>query len=189
MRYLELVILGLLMEGPHHGYQIQQLIRQRHMDQYINLATSSMYKTLIRLEREGFVESHTERVGARPERRVYHITPEGEEYLKGLIRETLNEIQPYYDPLYAALTFAHYIPTEEVIVALERRREHYRGVLQHLKETEVMLKELEERYGVEVFYPQAIVRAGIKGVSAELEWLDEVLVELARRKHERSSNG
>jgi len=187
--YNELVILGLLMEGPRHGYDLRRLIRERGMHEYINLAMSSMYKTLERLEEKGYITSHTERVGARPERRVYHITPEGEEYLKGLIRETLNEIRPYYDPLYAALAFAHYIPTEEVIAALERRREHYRGVLQHLKEIEVMLKELEERYGVEVFYPQAIIKAGIKGVSAELEWLDEVLVELGRRKQERSSNG
>ncbi len=179
--YNELVVLGILSEGPKHGYEILQLVRAQAMHEYIKLAMSSLYKTLDRLERKGFVTATKERVGERPERKVYRITKKGEECLKELIRRNLNEIQPYYDPLYAAFAFAHLIPTEEVICALERRREHYRKLLDHLREIEAMLEELEKERGLDLFFHLAIVRAGIKGVGAELDWLDETIAGLKER--------
>ncbi len=180
--YNELVVLGILSEGPKHGYEILQLVRARAMHEYIKLAMSSLYKTLDRLERKGFVTATKERVGERPERKVYRITREGEERLKELIRRNLNEIQPYYDPLYAALAFAHLVPPEEVISALKRRREHYRELLDHLRGIEAMLEELERERGLDLFFHLAIVRAGIKGVGAELEWLDETISGLSERR-------
>ena len=181
-RYNELVVLGLLADGAKHGYEILQLIRARAMHEYIKLSVSSLYKTLDRLERKRFVTASTERVGGRPERKVYRITREGEERLKELIRRNLNEIQPYYDPLYAALAFAHLISTGEVTSALKQRREHYRKLLDHLRGIEAMLEELERERGLDLFFHLAIVRAGIKGVGAELEWLDETISGLSGRR-------
>jgi DNA-binding PadR family transcriptional regulator len=182
MRYLDLVILGLLKEGPRYGYQIQQLIRQRHMDQYIRLAVSSMYKTLARLEREGYVKSHAQQVGARPTRRIFHITPKGEEQLRKLLEKAFRKIESYHDPLYAALTFAHHLPPQEVAGHLRARLEWTQGMIRNLREHLEQVRGITEEYGVDTFYAQAILRGGIKGLSAEAEWLEELIRDLEERR-------
>jgi len=180
--YNELVILGLLMEGPRHGYDLLRLIRERGMHEYINLAMSSMYKTLERLSSQGHIEAHLERVGARPERRVYRITPKGEERLRELLREALHRVEPYYDPLYAALTFAKHLPEEEVIHALEERKGLRLEELSHLEEVLEIVRDIALKHNVDTFYAQAVLRAGIKGLSAEIEWLSEIVEELKERE-------
>ena len=180
--YNELVILGLLMEGPRHGYELLRLIRERGMHEYINLAASSMYKTLERLQAQGHIEAHLERVGSRPERRVYRITPKGEEHLRELLREAFHRVEPYYDPLYAALTFAKHLPKEEVISALEERRWLRLEELRHLEEVLEIVRDIAVKHGVDTFYAQAVLRAGIKGLGAEVEWLNEIVKELKERE-------
>jgi DNA-binding PadR family transcriptional regulator len=39
----EVVILGLLMEGDKHPYEMQQVMQERHMEHYIKLAKGSLY--------------------------------------------------------------------------------------------------------------------------------------------------
>ena len=179
--YNELVVLGLLMEGPRHGYDLQGLIQERGMDEYINLAASSMYKVLNRLETAGDIESRPETVGNRPERQVYHITPQGEERLKYLLRTMLHTLERYYDPLIAALTFARYIAPSEVIDALEERRKICLEQFNHLEEAIGQVRSLSDQYGVETFYAQAILRGGIKMTGAYGEWLEEIIKELEER--------
>ena len=179
--YNELVVLGLLMEEPRHGYDLQRLIQERRMDEYINLAASSMYKVLNRLEAAGDIESRPETVGNRPERQVYHITPQGEERLKRLVRTMLHTFEPYYDPLNAALTFARYIAPSEVIEALQARRKLNLEGLHHLKEVIGEVRSFSNQYGVDTFYAQALLRGGIKMTGAYGEWLEEIIKELEER--------
>ncbi|HIC95742.1 TPA: PadR family transcriptional regulator [Candidatus Bipolaricaulota bacterium] len=134
-----------------------------------------------RLRRNGYIEAHTERVGPRPERRVYRITPEGEEHLRGLLREALYRVEPYYDPLYAALTFAKYIPQEEVIDALGERRKRHLEEIRHLEEVLEEVRAIAEQHGVDTFYAEAILKGGIEVLKAEVEWLKGVCAELERR--------
>ena len=182
MNYNELVILGLLMEGPRHGYDLKQLIEKRAMGKYINLATSSMYKTLNRLEAAGDIKARSEKVGSRPERQVYQVTPQGEEKLKELIQKALYTTEPYYDPLNAALTFAQYIPRDAVITALQKRKQTSEQAAYYMQEIlERLQAATKQEYGVDPFYAQAILKYGIKMMDAAEEWLAETIRDLERK--------
>ncbi len=167
------------MEGPRHGYDLQRLINSRAMDRYINLVQSSMYKRLNSLEAEGLIKSHFEKAGTRPERQVYQLTAQGEKRLKELIQQALHTTATYYDPLYAALTFAHYIPRDAVITALQARKETCEHALCNMQE---ILKQLQvltkEEYGVSPIYGQVILKSGITMMNAAVEWLTETIKEL-----------
>ncbi|SHN08129.1 PadR family transcriptional regulator [Actinacidiphila paucisporea] len=87
---LTLAVLSLLREGPRHPYEIQALVRERHVDQVVKMRGGSLYDAIGRLADAGLITAVTsERAGARPERTVYAITAEGAAVADALVRDYL----------------------------------------------------------------------------------------------------
>ena len=84
---MELALLGFLKEGPLHGYQIHQLLKEpQGLFQIWRLKQSQLYAYLGKLEDAGYIKSSIEVQTARPNRRVYQLTTLGEElYLNWLV--------------------------------------------------------------------------------------------------------
>ena len=72
---MRLVILRLIHEKPRHGYEIIKALEERMGGCYTPSA-GTVYPTLQLLEDQGFV-----RIVEENGKKVYHITPEGEQYL------------------------------------------------------------------------------------------------------------
>ena len=73
---LELFILSALDERPRHGYEIGKFLEGRSQGQ-IQLAVSSLYSTLYRLENRGWIKGRwVEKAGER-RRCFYTLTPSG----------------------------------------------------------------------------------------------------------------
>ncbi len=74
---LDLVILGLLKEKERWGYEINMQIKDK-LDVYLSAGT--LYPLLHELEEKGFIEGIWEADKGRG-RRIYRISPKGEEFL------------------------------------------------------------------------------------------------------------
>lgn len=72
---VKFVILRLLREKPRHGYEVIKALEERLGDCYTPSA-DTVYPTLQLLEDQGYVKA-TDQDG----KKVYHITPEGEQFL------------------------------------------------------------------------------------------------------------
>jgi PadR family transcriptional regulator, regulatory protein PadR len=79
--HLDLVLLGVLADGPDHGYAVISALRERSGG-VIDLQEGSVYPALHRLEDQGLLASDWEPVGGR-RRRIYHLTARGAEALDG----------------------------------------------------------------------------------------------------------
>jgi PadR family transcriptional regulator, regulatory protein PadR len=78
--FLQPCLLLLLKEGPKHGYSLLEELSQRKlMGQGVDVG--NLYRTLRRMEGEGLVESAWSEQDTGPNKRVYQITPLGEEGL------------------------------------------------------------------------------------------------------------
>jgi DNA-binding PadR family transcriptional regulator len=66
---LEGLLLAILQQGPLHGYAIASQLRDRSGGA-LEVPEGTLYPVLHRLEKEGLVRSHWEKVGGR-RRRVY----------------------------------------------------------------------------------------------------------------------
>jgi PadR family transcriptional regulator, regulatory protein PadR len=77
---VEFLLLGVLREGPAHGYGLIVRLRDRSNGAF-DLAEGTIYPALQRLERSGRVESAWSSESGR-RRRVYAITPVGETALE-----------------------------------------------------------------------------------------------------------
>ncbi len=74
-------ILGLLADGPRHGYELRAL----YEDQLVpsaKLNFGQVYPTLDRLQRDGWVEHDVVSQRERPDKKVYGLTEEGRSQLR-----------------------------------------------------------------------------------------------------------
>ncbi|MDA8216901.1 MAG: helix-turn-helix transcriptional regulator [Dehalococcoidales bacterium] len=79
-RLVEPCLLALLREGPRHGYDlIASLDRFGFTPEMVD--SGMVYRTLRSMEAEGWVSSEWEMGASGPPRRVYSLTPAGEEAL------------------------------------------------------------------------------------------------------------
>ncbi len=120
---VEVVVLGLLAEGPAHGYELLERLRERAMGLWAGIGRASVYQTLRRLEREGAIVGREQEGGEGPDRRVYRITSTGRARLRAGLRERARGAP---DPL----GFLHLVPPDEArrilgerADALARRRD------------------------------------------------------------------
>ncbi len=115
-----LLLLGILMVQSQHGYQINEFI-ERNLCNVTEMKKPTAYATLDRLSRAGYIETQTEQVGNRPPRRVYAITPSGEEHFHALLRQNLSQADKLILPGGIGLMFLDHLPPAERLDYLRKR--------------------------------------------------------------------
>ncbi len=74
----ELAILSLIAEQPRHGYELEQIIEERGMRNWTEVAFSSIYFLLNGLVKKGLASSTLQPAAGRgPAKKVFSATPQG----------------------------------------------------------------------------------------------------------------
>jgi DNA-binding PadR family transcriptional regulator len=122
MSSTRLLVLGVVrIFEPIHGYDVRRELLSWRVDQWANVAPSSIYNALKSLTRDGLLELvGTDQVRGRPERTTYRLTTEGGKEFEALLRSTLWTVREPLDPLMPAICFLPALPPEEIISALEQ---------------------------------------------------------------------
>jgi len=93
----EFLFLGLLAEGPKHGYEIKRQI-EKELVPAIGLQIKSIYYPLQKMEEAGLIEKETGQQGRFPQRYIYRITPKGKKYFEELISKSFVSVErPYFE--------------------------------------------------------------------------------------------
>jgi PadR family transcriptional regulator PadR len=80
-RYVEPVLLYLLKtKGRTHGYDLTRALTEHSLTDSV-IEPGALYRTLRRLEENGHVVSSWDVSGVGPAKRLYELTPQGEEHL------------------------------------------------------------------------------------------------------------
>ena len=164
---LAVAVLKLLDERPMHPYEMQQLIRERHLDDVLKLNSGSLYHAVERLVRVGLIAYlETNREGRRPERTVYTITDAGRETFQAWLRRWLSEPAREYPQFATALACMVHLAPAEVTPLLRHRLLLLEAALAAGERIQQGAKEggLPRLHLVEFEYGQALQRA-------EVEWL------------------
>jgi DNA-binding PadR family transcriptional regulator len=113
---IRLFILGTLAaSGPLHGHQIRHQAQSDRTELWTDIKVGSVYGALKRLTSEDLVrEVRTEKVGNRPERTIYEITPEGRRALAAIHQTALRNLDHHHDPFDLALAQARTVPEEDL---------------------------------------------------------------------------
>lgn len=165
----ELIILGLLKDGPKHGYQIKRIM-EKVLSALYATSPAPTYYTLKKLEKEGYLSKSIERAGNRPERQTYHITPAGEARLQELLKRNITvQERPHYN-LDTSLFFLSYMNPPEAIEALQ---ESIKSLSRYRKWAERIKRTLEQNQ--RPFYIVAIAEHNLARLNTEIEFLENFL--------------
>ena len=113
----DLAVLGLVAEGPRHGYQVEQDIAARGLREWTEIGFSSIYYVLNKLEDAGWLESRRAeeaRPGKRrPARKVYALTESGRAVYRQAVLQRLAHPRPRSGDFALALANLPAAPLEE----------------------------------------------------------------------------
>jgi DNA-binding PadR family transcriptional regulator len=171
-----LLLLGLLRQHEMYGYQINDLI-DAHLGTSINLTKPTAYRLLHKMTADGLISFREEKVGKRPTRRIYTITPSGEiEFLK-LLMDSLSVFKPSEQTSTISLAFLDTIPPGEVVPLLEKRLAAVIKLLDARKSDESHLGGI-----------QCIIDHQIRHLNTEIEWLSDVIQQLNEEIQKNEEN-
>jgi len=175
MTNAELAVLGLVVEQPRHGYQIEQVIEERGMRRWTEIGFSSIYFLLKKLERGAFIEGRLEKTERGPARKVYNATKTGQEAFHAAIIEVLSVPQPSPRPLMLGLANLPSLSIEETLTALSQYRKHLTEKMGILRAV------LESNLQSHPYFVDAMFELGLMVMQAELEWVEKFTRQIEKR--------
>jgi len=168
----ELAILSLVVEQAVHGYQIDQIIKERGMREWTDIGFSSIYYLLNKLEKKGWITSQMQNaVHQGPARHVFTITSDG---LRICHQETLAALsEPRTSPNHFQLGLAN-IPLLDRSEILNSLRHYEDTLIQKKKELELK----HHRYGnVIPTHVKALFDHSLHLIQAELSWVQNFILQ------------
>ncbi|MEE9375196.1 MAG: PadR family transcriptional regulator [Rhizobiaceae bacterium] len=162
----ELLVLGLVVEMPRHGYELEQMIEQRGMREWTQIGFSSIYFVLGKLEKAGLVAAKKP-TGAKA-KKIYTATAIGHEALQAQTLMTLANVHPTSSSVLLGMAHWPLLQLDEALQALQKRhttlnKEHAR--LQEVASSQQPLPD----------FVAALFDNSISQLQAEIEWVKRTL--------------
>lgn len=167
----ELLFLGLLMEGPKHGYEIKRLMEEE-LFPFVGLKIKSIYYPLKKMEQLGLVNKDVGREGKWPEKFIYSITPKGEKIFHHLVTESFLSIERPYFNVDLALYFLSYVDKKIAQRRLRARVIFLRRIKRDLESLEKNIKPNKQHLAIILEHEQDLVSAEIKSITRLIDTLE-----------------
>jgi DNA-binding PadR family transcriptional regulator len=143
-----LQLLGAIQANSSHGYELTALLKTPGVP--VSIGKGNAYQILEKLERDGWLDATEERMGNRPTKKVFSITPAGKEGFDNLLRERLAEHLPDDHADAVSLNFLNMVPAKEAVPLLNRRLAELE---RRIEEVETVPQEvLDEHPGIDYLY-------------------------------------
>lgn len=182
MNNKELALLGLLLEAPKYGYQLENDIETRGMREWTEIGFSSIYYLLNKAESQGWVGATLTESKKGPLRKLYALTQEGIHQLKTAVEERLENPTPHSGDFDLALAFIAVLPEEKVTTALAGYRQRLQKDL-----ARVDLQWEQSGKGHLPSNVETLFQHSLSAIKAELTWLEAFIN--ARKEGRSDKNG
>ncbi len=114
---LDLMVLGALVLGPAHGYELKKRITDMFGSVYPNLSNSVIYPRLAQFQRDAYINCKVESQEKAPNRKVYWLTDAGLKHVKELTATPIRLVgqvqSTYTDELTVHIVFFNLISKAE----------------------------------------------------------------------------
>jgi len=166
----ELLFLGLLKDGPKHGYEIKRLI-EGELFPFIGLKIKSIYYPLKKMEKLGLVKKDVGREGKWPEKFVYTLTSKGEKIFDHLITDSFLSIERPYFNIDLSLYFLQYVEKSIAKRQLRGRIIFLRRIKNELQRTKETIDKSRRHLHIILEHDLTLVEAEIGSIHNLIELL------------------
>ncbi len=160
----ELLFLGLLLEGPKHGYEIKRQLDEE-LFPFVGLKIKSIYYPLKKMEQLGLVNKDIGREGKYPEKFVYSITEKGEKIFHHLITESFLSIERPYFNIDLALYFLPYVDKKIAQKRLRARVIFLKRIKRDLESLKKSITPSKKHLSIILDHEADLVTAEIKSIT------------------------
>jgi len=167
-------MLGLLAEGPKHGYEIKKTMEDV-LSTFTNVDSRSIYYPLRRLEKKGLVTKKLGRKGKRPEKLTYHITPQGKISFENLLSSNFLTFQR---PTFNIDLSLYFLPLVDSTVARRRLRSRLLGMKKILIWLQERKSELDRAAKETTYHLRAIIEHNIELTRADIKFTQKLIKSL-----------
>jgi len=157
-------LLALLAKEPAHGYEVKLALEQTFGEAYPSPNIGQIYVTLKRLEQDGLVRSQDVEQTARPNKRVYELTPAGREALRAWVDEP-SDGPRVRDDFFTKLVLAPMAGLAGRMELINKQRRHYLGIMRNL----TGLAAASDRADAPA---RLLIEGAILHLQADLDWLE-----------------
>ena len=160
---MRLLLLALLAKEPAHGYELKARLEQTFGEAYPSPNFGQVYLTLQRLERSGLVRSQNVVQSARPNKRVYELTPAGRDAVATWAAEP-SDGPRVWDDFFMKLILAPQAGAADPLSLINQQRRHYLRLMRSLSGI------AEETSGNKT--AELLIEGAMLHLHADLEWLE-----------------
>jgi DNA-binding PadR family transcriptional regulator len=173
---LKHVILVVLKKGSASGYEIDQTF-DGPLGIYWNTSHQRVYRALATLTKDGWVRFELHSQNGKPDKKVYDITPEGEEELMQWLVE-FQQASPINESLTVKFFAGEFCPTESLLEQLRVLQQGHRQKLAGYQLDADRVKDTIGQQNIENRRGYLTLRRGILMEQARLSWCDEAIMML-----------
>jgi DNA-binding PadR family transcriptional regulator len=166
---MRLPLLALLAKEPAHGYELKSRLEQMFGDAYPSPNIGQVYLTLQRLEKAGLVCSEDVAQAARPNKRVYELTPAGREAVVEWL-ESPSDGPRVRDDFFMKLALGPLTGDVDRLGLINRQRRYYLGQIRELSSLAADNNDSP--------ISRLLIEGSLLHVQADLDWLERCQEEL-----------
>jgi len=148
-----------------------------------NASLPQIYRTLHRMENDGWVRSRIKHQEGRPNRKIYEITDKGQEELRAWLAGPL-EVQQVKDPMMLKMFFGNQMDPRDLVDQLKKLRAKQ---IKFLQKAESEFKQSADRYARQlnarddVRFWLLTLDFGRRKAQTVVDWCDAALAILAKQ--------
>lgn len=172
-------ILGLLKFGPKTGYDINSYF-QHSLAFFWRAQTSQIYRELNKLEKEELVTSEVVVQYDKPNRKVYRISRQGNDYFEAWLNEA-DDAENIRDSFMLKMFFSGFRDKKRSIEALKQFVEDMTRELESVNGIREEIQTTVPKNSVHRKYWEATSLYGINNYQMRIDWANNLISELSKR--------
>lgn len=167
----EVVLLGTLSEAPRHGYEINKILEERNVRKWADIAFSSIYYVLDKLQTKGLVTS-AEAEGK--EKKQYSITNKGIAALKEEANNLIRYRRPANTPIMTGIAVSNLIGDENLIESLRCRKAELELDFEALRSKQSEIQDAPQSALRLFSLSKTLLEAELKWINKEIERIKQL---------------
>ncbi|MGN0143817.1 MAG: PadR family transcriptional regulator [Clostridium sp.] len=150
MSSINLIILGYLQNKEKSAYEMVKEFDKWNMNKWLKISNPSIYKNIIKLCNDGYLNSRTVKEGEMPEKTLYSMNEKGKSYFNKLMEESSKCLGNFYFDFNAFLVNIENVPEEKRKEYLTNFKNEVYERTKFVQSVYDQIKESNERPGSEI---------------------------------------
>ena len=175
----EYILLGTLMQGPRHGYEIMRFLESALKAAW-RVSSSQLYNLMKRMEKENLLESNIEPQATRPSKRVFKITEKGKGVFLAWLSSPTDHVRDFRLEFLGKLFFYHKLSLKGAMELTEAQIQVLHQVQQRLFKEK---KEENDPFNVLIYDFK------LETVRGQLRWLSRSAKDYIVKQNGRHKKG